>query len=151
MGVVFGAAVALVLLFFYGYAVTTAIGLVWEGQSLTPEAIKGFETSFSEPILLIGGLVSALVIAVLAITPPKEDPARNFLAADASTAVVRGSQAVVWCYLAAWFVLGVAAYFYGRIKYPDALPILTSHAKTWFGFAVSAAYAYFGLSQGRGG
>jgi hypothetical protein len=100
----------------------------------------------AQTLNVIGGLVSALVIAELAITKPGETPAARLLAADASPRSKSVLQTVTITYILVWLVAGLAAFLKG-MYHPQVLPPLTSVGQSWLGLAVAAAYAYFGLKQ----
>ena len=95
----------------------------------------------------VGGLVSALVIAQLAVTDPKEpfkrpaNPLTGFWG-KVSDWVVRVTKIV---YVLFWIVLGFAAFVVGELWYPDKVVPLTTFAQAWLGLAVAAGYAFFGL------
>ena len=93
---------------------------------------------------LVGGLVSALVVAVLAVTPAGGSPTHAFAAA----ALVPTAQAIleyiVGAYLVVW--LGCGAWLLVTwIWVADATPALASAAKSWLGLAVAAAAGYLSL------
>lgn len=96
-------------------------------------------------VTTVGGLVSALVIAVLSVSRPGGVPE---LAGFSSTkkALQRLTNGVVSLYLILWLVAGMSALLYGVMWYPGVLPTLSDIGTTWLGLAVSATYAYFGLN-----
>jgi hypothetical protein len=51
-------------------------------------------------------------------------------------------------YLLGWMSTGLAALVLGVMLYPKASQTLNDIGTTWLGLAVSAAYAYFGISPG---
>lgn len=119
--------------------------LVWTtmtgGATELSEAMKTVLT-------LVGGLVSALVIAVLAVTPPAGSPGRAFVVTG--TVVERKvADGVVVSYVAVWFISG-AALLVAWLMRPDASVDLAAAAKSWLGVALAAAYAYLGLKRPSG-
>jgi predicted metal-binding membrane protein len=127
------ASIAVVLLGLYAYAVAILIAAPRE----TP----------SEPIItilnLVGGLVSALVIAALAITPPSANPAYAIgVVSDARHE--KAASLVVGGYLLVWLGCGITL-LVRWMQVPDATPILSAAAKSWLGLAIAAAYSYLGL------
>ena len=92
----------------------------------------------------LGGLVSALVIAELAITRPGEIPAARVLTAHATDKAKKRLRVVTTVYLIVWFMAGASAFLIG-LSHPKILPPLTSVGQSWFGIAVAAAYAYLGV------
>lgn len=147
---VFGGAIAIILLGLYAYSViyglfavnclTDAAGKCTEYK---PELTFGITTVLD----VVGGLVSALVISELAVTKPTEAPATRFLATDATEI---NKNVVVYlsiAYISAWLILGLISFVVGFMQHPDVVPALTSSAKTWFGLAVAAGYSYFGISR----
>jgi hypothetical protein len=103
----------------------------------------------AQALSLIGGLVSALVIAELAIAKPGEAPARRALPNDAANWAVRTVSIVSTFYVLAWIGAGLTAFMVG-LYHPKEVPPLTTLGQAWLGLAVSAAYAYFGLKPPKG-
>jgi hypothetical protein len=93
---------------------------------------------------VIAGLVSALVIAELAVTQPGEAPMARVLADGASQPSKTILKTVTIAYVLVWLIAGLVAFMKG-IYYPKALPALTSVGQAWLGLAVASAYAYFGI------
>lgn len=94
---------------------------------------------------LVGGLVSALVVAELALTEKTTLPTGKTVSGNAEVrSPVRTVITVI--YLAVWIILGITALILGYIKYPNIVPALTEYSKSWFGIALAAIYAYLGLS-----
>jgi uncharacterized protein YacL len=133
MAQIVSAAIAILLLGLYGYAVQ--------------HIARSPTTPPSEPIqtvlTLVGGLVAALVVAVLAKTPPDKNPAvvfsANALPGTVTTVVTIG-------YLAAWLGCGTWLLIVW-LGVPAVTPELSGAAKSWLGLAVAAAYAFFGLKK----
>jgi hypothetical protein len=135
---IFGGAIAVLLLGLFAYLVVSAVSAA-RGDA------GAFNDQMGRSMLMISGLVSALVIAVLAITPPAEAPAVAALAADASPNTQSAVKVVSWLYVAAWAACGVAALVTGW-RHPDAVKSLTDLGDAWLGLAVAAGYAYFGIN-----
>lgn len=104
----------------------------------------------AQALAVIGGLVSALVIAELAIAKPGEAPAQRTLASDAPRIAVRAVSIVSTIYVLVWAGAGLTAFIVG-LYHPKIVPPLTTLGQAWLGLAVSAAYAYFGLKPSRSG
>jgi hypothetical protein len=148
MKLAFGGLIALILLCLYGYAVIFAVVIVLNG---TPEQFTdGYVTTMST----VGGLVSALVIAELAVTEPGKPPAARALTAaggvDPSATALSRLTWVTAAYLLAWVALGLAAYIVGVMQHPSVLTQLTDLGRNWLGLAVASAYAYFGIKPPGG-
>lgn len=90
---------------------------------------------------LVGALVSALVVAVLAITPPGETVSFALTAPGSSLSAV---EIVTWSYLFVWLSCG-AVLLFSWLRTPAPANSLASAATSWLGLAVAAAYAYLGL------
>jgi hypothetical protein len=144
----FGGLIALILLGLYVYAVLFAILIVnclsTEGCSRFTSA--NFTTGFAATLSTVAGLVSALVIAVLAITKPGDTPGVKLLNVNATPKAKTTLTVVAGFYLFAWVCTGLAAYVVGAMWHPGILQPLTDLGQAWLGLAVAAAYAYFGLS-----
>jgi hypothetical protein len=145
---IFGGVIAVVLLGIYihllriAYLIADCVSQV----GCTSRTPADFNDVMAQTLNVIGGLVSALVIAELAITKPGETPAARLLAADASPRSKSVLQTVTITYILVWLVAGLAAFLKG-MYHPQVLPPLTSVGQSWLGLAVAAAYAYFGLKQ----
>ena len=146
MQALFGGAIAVVLLGIYLHL----IKLGWQvvGCLTTPGCTKYgtgfFNDGMAQALSIVGGLVSALVIAELAATKPGEPPAARALADDASERTKLILKVVSSCYILAWLVAGLVAFFTG-LYHPKELPPLTTLGQAWLGLAVASAYAYFGI------
>ena len=142
-----GGLIAVILLGLYVYAVWLAILVVncvsTPGCSSNP--LSSFTDGMIQALTLVGGLVSALVIAELAITKPGEAPMARTLDATASTAAHKTVKYITGLYLLVWVGAGLAAYLVGQIEHPKVLQPLTDLGQSWLGLAVAAAYAYFGI------
>lgn len=133
-------ALALFLLAIYVCCVWFAINLASD-----PKAnLAGFHDGWRSTFTFVGSLVSALVIAELAITKPTEFPTMRF-AADQGTTISPSAKWLIGAYLATWFIAGACSFVAGTLLYPDAIPALSQMGTTWFGIAVTATYAYFGI------
>ena len=126
-------AIAVLLLALYGYSIWS----VCSSPRTTPPGPIDMVLS------LVGALVSALVIAVLAITPPSGYPGRALATSMGPSATV-AVQVVVGAYLVVWGVCGIALVI-TWLRVPDATPSLAAAAKSWLGLAIAAAYAFLGL------
>jgi len=149
MKLLFGGFVAVILLGLYVYAVYEGIMVVscLSAAGCTKYPVGDFSLGFSHAMSLIGGLVSALVIAELAVTKPGEAPvARALRGAEASWKLSWTLSGVTTIYLLVWVLTGLAAYVVGTMWYPGKLQPLTDLGQAWLGLAVAAAYAYFGIS-----
>ena len=144
---IFGTVIAIILLGLYVYLVISAITTV--SCTPQPDCLTGFNDPMGSAMSLIGGLVSALVIAELAVTVPGEIPVARSLGIQPSAMAApnRSGKVVMWVttiYLAVWILTGLAAFVVG-LRAPNVLPNLTDVGQSWLGLAVAAAYAYFEL------
>jgi hypothetical protein len=87
MKLLFGGFIAIILLILYEYAVYEAVMVVicLDTPGCVRYTADSFTPGFSHAMSLIGGLVSASVIAELAVTNPGEARLRERLAGRAST------------------------------------------------------------------
>lgn len=146
MKTVFGGLIAAVLLGIYVRLLITAYLIVdCAGISgCTARTPAQFNATMSQTVSVVGGLVSALVIAELAITKPGEAPGGRVLARGASSAAKTWLKWITLSYVLIWLVAGLTA-FMKSIQQPEALPVFTSIGQGWLGLAVASAYAYFGI------
>jgi ABC-type thiamin/hydroxymethylpyrimidine transport system permease subunit len=148
MKAVFGGAVAVVLLGIYVHLLRTAyliVDCVAQVGCTTAKAAD-FNDVMTQALSIISGLVSALVIAELAVTKPGDAPVARVLADDASTFAQRTLKIVTVVYVLVWLIAGLVAFMKG-MYHPTVLPAFTNVGQAWLGLAVAAAYAYFGLDQ----
>ncbi|MFZ0422526.1 MAG: hypothetical protein WAL80_06585 [Xanthobacteraceae bacterium] len=153
MKLLFGGLIAIILLGLYEYSVYEAVMVVncIVTTGCTEYNAADFSKEFSHALNGIGGLVSALVIAELAMTEPGKAPvSRAIGSAGAYSKLSWTITIVTTLYLLVWVVTGVVAYVVGTMWYPDVLHPLTDLGQSWLGLAVAAAYAYFGISPEAG-
>jgi hypothetical protein len=153
---IFGGFIVVFLLGLYVYATVAAI------QLATNTSAGTLHESFANILTIVGGLISALVVTVLAVTPPGDAPGTNLAPAPSAAADLTEQQKleaqkkwigyVTIAYIAVWLGCGIAAFVtYLNLDSPDTTaPALTSAAKTWFGLAVAAAYSYLGVKPVNG-
>lgn len=149
-GPVFGLIIAIVLLLLYAVTMGFLIYEVMFNQS-----DKNMSDGALYILTTVGGLVSALVIAVLAVTEPGTNPADQVQRAlfpvtpppakGEPTHARGGTYWVVGLYLGIWLVVGLTALIVGVMIYPGASSTLRDIGTTWLGLAVASAYAYFGI------
>lgn len=146
MQVVFGGAIAVVLLGIYLHLIRVAYQVVdcVTTVGCTMYAATFFNDGMAQALAIIGGLVSALVIAELAATKPGEAPAARVLSEEASERSKFIFKIVTVIYVLAWMLAGLTAFFIG-LYHPKDLPPLTNLGQAWLGLAVASAYAYFGI------
>lgn len=146
MQAAFGGLIAVILLAIYVHLIRVALLVV---DCLNTTGCSNYTASYfnegmAQALSIIGGLVSALVIAELAITKPGEAPVARALAQNASQLSVRALKIVSTFYVLVWIGAGLWAFLVG-LYHPKDLPPLTNLGQAWLGLAVAAAYAYFGL------
>ncbi|MCC6972062.1 MAG: hypothetical protein IT434_17760 [Phycisphaerales bacterium] len=146
MKTVFGGAIAIVLLGVYVHLLRVAY-LIIDCEAITActtHKVSDFNEVMAQTLNVISGLVSALVIAELAVTKPGEAPVTRVLSDSASRLSRSILNAVTVAYVLVWLVSGLAAFLKG-MYHPSVLPPLTSVGQAWLGLAVASAYAYFGI------
>jgi hypothetical protein len=143
---IFGGTIAVILLGIYVHLLRVAYLIVdcATQTGCTERTPADFNDVMAQTLSVIGGLVSALVIAELAITKPGETPGARALSVDASANAKNLLKVVTIVYVIVWLVAGLTAFITG-MYHPQVLPPLTSVGQSWLGLAVAAAYAYFGL------
>src|SRR5262249_47960503 len=153
MQLLFGGFIAIILLMLYEYSVYEALMVVMclSTSGCTQYTADSFTPGFSHAMSLIGGLVSALVIAELAVTKPGEAPIARAIGGESAGPTLNWTVTIVtMVYLAGWVIAGLAAYVVGTMWYPGKLQPLTDLGQSWLGLAVAAAYSYFGISPAGG-
>ncbi|MBS0383143.1 MAG: hypothetical protein JSR56_12000 [Proteobacteria bacterium] len=146
MRTAFGGTIAVLLLGLWVYLIVSGCRIVAcvNTTGCAAPMPAAFNDVMAQALAVIGGLVSALVIAELAITRSGETPAAHVLAANASPRARLALKVISGIYVSAWLVAGLAALLFG-MRHPHTLQPLTSVGQSWLGLAVAAAYAYFGL------
>jgi hypothetical protein len=153
---IFGGIIAYILLLLYAVIVVSIIvGVVQrgiaeppkdsDGKSLPKEKLE-LTAGVINVVTIIGGLVSALVVAKLAITKPGDNPALMQLNPNAGEMVKNVATWLTVAYLVVWLATGLAALIVGVLLFPDLNATLGEIGTTWLGLAVASGYAYFGIS-----
>jgi len=145
----FGGLVAIILLGLYTYATIYAtLAALCLGAGACTDYSKDLNEGVVTVLNLVGGLVSALVIAQLAITQPGEAPGAGLLVGENVADTTKTTVKVISvAYVVVWLACGLTALIIGYMKYPNVVAQLTSAAKSWLGLAVAAGYSYLGLRR----
>jgi hypothetical protein len=142
---VFGAALAFILLALYAFTVLYMIlAVVGSGRANVAKALE-FSGGLVFVVTMIGGLVSALVVAKLAITQPGKSPGIRLITAGSSSAQRKLDVRLAGLYLAVWLIVGLGALVVGVMLYPGVNQTLYDIGTTWLGLGVASGYAYFGI------
>jgi hypothetical protein len=143
--VIFGGAISGTLLFLYAFALIYMSVAVFRSGLASPNKPLDFSSGLIYVATTIGGLVSALVIAKLAITKPGKNPGVMRVAANADGEPNMWVTRLAIAYLVIWLVVGLLALLVGVMLYPKVNVSLNNIGTTWLGLAVASAYAYFGI------
>jgi hypothetical protein len=148
IGAAFGGLVAVILLLLFSastfYMVSSVVSFCASTNPCVSPPAGLVGEGFVYVVTTVAGLVSALVIAQLSITEPGKPPTLGSFRPEGRAATMVTS--VVALYLLAWIATGLAALVVGVMLYPKVNQTLADIGSTWLGLAVSAAYAYFGLT-----
>jgi len=144
--------IPIVLLSIYVFAIVMAISSTTQAARLCDTnalCAQNYHARRIEGVNLIlnviGGLVSALVIAELAITRPGDLPTAEILQKRVARASKRVVKIVSTVFVIVWLVGGTASLVM-YILYPNAIPAaLSEFAKAWLGLAIASAYSYLGI------
>jgi len=101
-----------------------------------------FNAEMATALATIGGLVSALVVAELAVTGRGEVPVARVLGNGATDDAPRTRKTLSILYLAVWVVCGALCWIYGLVN-TGASEVVANVGSAWFGTALAAIYAYF--------
>lgn len=144
--IAFGTVVAFILLGFYVYAIYLAVRvtLCLSQSGCAAYNRDSITNGMTLVLTLVGGLISALVVAELAITKPGEAPAARMIQAGAPTTST-AIKVVATVYIIVWLAAGVMAFVVGVMQHDGVVQQLTDVGKSWFGLAVAAAYSYLGV------
>lgn len=151
MRALFGGLIAVVLLGIYVHLIRIGYQMVEcsTTQGCVAPLPKDFNDVMAQTLTVIGGLVSALVIAELAVTKPGDAPVARALGANASDRAKSLLKIVTIVYILVWLLAGLVAFMKG-MYHPKILEPFTSIGQSWLGLAVAAAYAYFGIQPQQG-
>jgi hypothetical protein len=150
MQAVFGGVIAVILLGIYVHLIRVAYLVIdcMATSGCSKYSAAYFNDGMAQTLSTVGGLVSALVIAELAVTKPGEAPVARVLAADASERSKGILRAVTAAYIITWIAAGLFAFVVG-LYHPKELPPLTTLGQAWLGLAVASSYAYFGIKPNK--
>jgi hypothetical protein len=147
VGIFFGGFIAVVLLLLFSATTFYMAYHVWQtcgGKTLEACPAILFGDGLTYVVTTVGGLVSALVIARLSVTEPGKTPS----VVPGTTEATAVTTTIAILYLLGWMATGLTALVLGVMIYPKANQTLSDLGTTWLGLAVSAAYAYFGITPG---
>jgi hypothetical protein len=139
-----GGVLACILLGIYAFLIWQAIDVVDQGCNLACQQGK-FNEKMAAALLSVGALVSGVIIAELAITRPNQTPGARLLNSSPSASAVLALKIIVYAYLAVWLICGLAA-FIVNLKNLEVHKPLQDAANAWFGLAIAAGYAFFGIN-----
>ena len=146
----FGGVIAVILLGLYVYTVSMAhliTSCVSKGAECQAYTHADFTSGMAMTMATVGGLVSALVIAELAIAKPGEILQARSLGQNPSQQAKTILKITTFAYLLVWTLFGLLAFIVGFLQHPNVLQPLTDIGQSWLGLAIAAAYAYMGLNQ----
>jgi hypothetical protein len=144
--------IPIILLGFYVFAVGTAVNstLLAARQCGTNAACAdAFHSKRIDGVNLIlnvvGGLVSALVVAELAVTNPGELPSAQLLKRRMTRSSKKLRTILSTAFIIVWILCGVISIVI-YVLYPNETPAaLSEFAKAWLGLAIASAYSYLGI------
>jgi hypothetical protein len=156
---IFGGIVAYILLVLYaGTVVYMTKSVIQHGLAGAPKDKDGKELAKAKleftpgivyVVTTVGGLVSALVIAKLAVTKPGENPTLVQTTEDISEQAKKLADFLIAGYMLVWLATGFTALLVGVMFFPNYNNTLGEIGTTWLGLAVASGYAYFGLNPNR--
>ena len=136
--------IACLLLLIYSFTLGELIISVYKWDAQAGDFVAN--TNAVWVISLIGGIVSAVVIANLAVSDPGETPISQ-VREMAEAYGKKLLKAIVWIYIIVWLLIGTGAFYVGVIRCPDTFATLTEIGKAWLGILVGALYAWFGIKK----
>ena len=144
----FGGLIAVILLGIYVRLITFASQIVHcvDHPGCATYSASSFNDQMAFALSTIGGLVSALVIAQLAITTPGTPPGANLLGPESTPKAIAAVRLITIAYVLVWLAAGFWAFMI-TMYHPAALPPFTDLAHAWLGLAIAAGYSYFGLHR----
>lgn len=122
--------------------------LVWRVVHLALENLTVIPSRTSEILSTVQGLVSTLVVSVLAVSVPGKPLNLDFMH-DAGGEITTAAQWIAILYIFVWLITGAIAFFVGNIYLPtdiaDKYKTLIDIGLSWFGIAIASAYAFLGI------
>ena len=137
---------ALLLLYLYLFKSGVQVVQCVAVKGCTAHPVTELSAGMAQGLSVINGLITALVIAELAIAKPGDFPGQHLAAAEDKKWKKNVLHWTVGAYVLVWLVAGLWALIIG-MQQPTALPAMTDIGQSWFGLAIPSAYAYFGLRQ----
>lgn len=137
------------LLLYSGILANGIVALYKLGKGNLPQGEMRFQAQFAA----IAGLVSAVVVAALAI---KTDQSRiNLMFLFGAPNPMPKEDWMTWTYVVVWLVLGATSLALVwtlpvDIEIPIGLKWIEEYSKTFLGTAIGAGYAYFKLKPASG-
>jgi hypothetical protein len=141
----FGALIVVILLSVYVY-IFFHFGLNATCQS--DDAKCDFTPTMAQAFATIAGLVSAMVIAELAVTQPGQLPMLGSTGDRDDLGILPRKilSAISTVCIIAWIVVGLWAFLAGLERNTSLPKELITYGQAWLGLAVASAYAYLGLA-----
>ncbi len=142
----FGGILAVMMLVLYGYSIYEAIELAKQCGDI-PNCTKKLPENISLVFNLVGGLISATVIAVLGSTKRGDFPAQKSFEKNLEGFVAKVAGFMPSVFILFWIICGAAILFCGWFPFDnEPVPALSAQAKAWIGIAIGAVYAYMGIT-----
>lgn len=126
------------------YAITLFWMIYQVITSEEPEHRVEFHGRITFIVNNVGGLLSAIVIARLAITRRGDNPV--IVRRGDSGDVSRPGTCIAVAYSIVWILAGLASLIIGEMLYPEANKTISDIGAAWLGISVAAGYSYFGLN-----
>ncbi len=152
---IFGGMIAIILLGFYVWSIVDAVLVVQCKRELGENCKEVFSNNMSYILNTLGALISSTVVGVLGATKPSELPAQSIveksLKGNLTATANRFAALMPTIFILVWIVCGVITVIYGfMLSDADYVASFTAAAKAWFGVAIAAVYAYFGIKPSNG-
>lgn len=141
---IMGGLLACILLGIYAFLMWLAIAPAVDGGCDVACQGQRFTDKMAAALMTIGALVSGVIIAELAVTRPRQTPGARFLDPSPGPRALPVLKLVVYAYLAVWLICGLTAFLVGLLK--DVHKPLLDAGNAWLGLALSAGYAFFGIT-----
>ena len=154
---IFGGMIAIILLGFYVWSIVDAVSVVQCMKSATADkpCTEVFSNNMSYILNTLGALISSTVVGVLGATKPSEFPVQKILTNSLKGTLTGTIQTIAALmpsiFILVWIVCGVITVIYGFVlSDTDLVAPFSAAAKAWFGVAIAAVYAYFGIRPSNG-
>ncbi len=140
--------IAVLVIYVVLFYIAVRVAFCISAPGCTEYPVTYFTALMSTWFASLNGLLSAVIISMLGITPPGKIPGKWILTNDSSLRVMNAAKIISCLYFIVWLFTGMISLFVA-FRFPDAVPTLTILGKTWIGVVIAGTYAYWNLPTSK--